>query len=59
MYIDDEWEILKIADHNLIKIQLSFYKNKKYNDKTIIFNSISIKNIDKYLLDVNQNIIDS
>ena len=33
MYIDDEWEILKIADHNLIKILFFSIKAKNLRTK--------------------------
>ena len=61
MIIDEEWEVLKISDHNLININFSFKKNIKFvnKNKIITYNSKKDQDIDKYLNNIQQNINNS
>ena len=60
MFIDDEWEVLKISDHNLISIDFSYKKSSTFCDKNKIikFNRKSEEHIDNYLSDIQKNIAD-
>ena len=58
IFIDDQWELFKISDHNLICTKISYGRVRKLyqQEKNITFNRKSKDAIDKYISYIKNNL---